>query len=85
MSIGLGQVQYELLAKNFECPDFHTCTMMDSLQACEDYLSSGVKGVCQSVSTNFIEMVGKSGGFKDRSIYYDPLGVAHAGLVQTKP
>lgn len=76
---GLGQVRYELLPQNFTCPDFHTCTMVDSLKACEDYLGSSVKGICQSVSTHFIEMVGKSCGFKGRSICYDPSGIAHAG------
>jgi hypothetical protein len=75
----LGQVQYELRAKNFACPDFHTCTMVDSLKICQDTLKSGVKGVCQPVSTNFIEMVGTSCGFKGRSVCYNPSGVAHPG------
>lgn len=77
--MSLGQVRHELFAKNFTCPDFHTCSMVETLKACEDYLSSGVEGVCKPVSTNFVEMVGKSCGFKGRSICFEPTDVTHAG------
>lgn len=79
--MSLGQVRYELLAKNFVCPDFHTCTMLDSLKACEDYPTLGVKGVCQSISTNIVEMAGKGCGFKGRQICYN----APTGFIQSGP
>jgi len=44
----------ELVAKNFICPDFYTCTLKQSLNECKEFIGDGLKNLCQNVSTESI-------------------------------
>lgn len=66
--------KFEIVAQNFTCPDFHTCTLMHSLADCQQKVSAGMQAVCQAVSTNLTEFLAKSCGRRGLSTCFEPTG-----------
>lgn len=63
--------RFDIIPQNFTCPDFHTCTLMDTFADCQEKVKAGMQAVCQAVSTNLTELVATSCG---RRTCFEPTG-----------
>lgn len=69
----------DLIATNFTCPNFYSCTLTSNLDACKELIGNGLKNLCQNVTTEVLTMKPTSCGWKGRSTCYVPTSTGFPG------